>query len=80
MGRIRCTGTNRIPETIYVESVSIDPSAASWVVVITDTVGNIVFSAKGADATSRSFLVHDTWVGANITTSTNITATYIYTK
>lgn len=77
MARLRMTGANRSGATISVTGVLVDPSAAAWVCVITDTAGNIVFSARGADATSRYFPVNDTWQGANITTATNLTAVYI---
>lgn len=80
MGRIRATGANNTTETLYVKGVLCDPSAGSWVVTITNTAGQTVFSARGSDAVTRYYPVEDTWVGANISTSTNMTATYIYYK
>ena len=79
MGRLKFTTTNRSGDTINVRGILIDPSAASWVLIIMDTAGNTVFSAKGADAVTRYYPIVDTWVGANVTTSTNITAAFIYT-
>jgi len=78
MARLRMTTTNRASGILGVQSVLVDPSAGSWVVIITDSAGNIVFSAKGAAADAASFDVSDVWDGCNITTSTNITAVYIY--
>jgi hypothetical protein len=79
MARRRYTGANRSADTLQVTGVLVDPSAAAWVCIITQTDGTIVFSAKGAGATSEYFPIQDTWgPGVNITTATNLTAVYIY--
>jgi len=78
MARLRMTSTNRSSETTHVNGILVDPSGANWVCVVTDTAGNIVFSARGADAVSRFYPVQDTWTGCNITTATALTAVYIY--
>lgn len=80
MGRVKYTGTNSNADTLYVKGVLVDPSGASWVVAVTDAAGTVVFSAKGSDAVSRFYPVEDTWVGANVTTATNLTALYVYTR
>ena len=78
MGRLKMTGANRSGESFDVTGVLVDPSGASWVCVITDAAGNVVFSARSSEATSVYFPIRDTWVGVNVTTATNLTATYIY--
>ena len=78
MARLRMTTTNRSAETTYVTGILIDPSGTDWVCVITDTAGNIVFSARSAVATAQFFPIKDTWAGVNITTATALTAVYIY--
>ena len=80
MGRLVYTTTNRTSETVQVSGVLVDPSAGSWVLVIENSAGNVVFSARGADATTRHYPVDDDWVGANVTTATNLTRAVIYTK
>lgn len=80
MGRVKYTGTNSNGDTLDVVGVMIDPSGASWVFVVTDAAGKVVFSARGSDAVSRFYPVSDRWVGANCTTATNLTAVYIYTR
>ena len=61
-----------------VKGILIDPSAAAWVCIIMNTAGQTVFSAHGADYVTRFYPIDDEWVGANITTDTNLTAVYIY--
>jgi len=81
MGRLRYTGLNRTSEKLKVTGVLVDPSGATWVVIIQDSAGNTVFSAKGADAVSRFYPINDNseWDGCNVTTATALTAVYIYT-
>lgn len=78
MARVRMTTTNRSSATYEIKGVLVDPSSTNWVCVVTDTAGNIVFSARGSDAVSRFFAVQDSWTGLNVTTATNLTAVYFY--
>ena len=78
MARLKMTSTNRTGDTLLVKGILIDPSGANWVCVVTDTAGNVVFSARGSDAITRYYPIQDEWVGANITTATALTAVYIY--
>jgi len=78
MAHLIMTSTNRDTSERAVKGVLVDPSAGSWVVVITDTEGKVVFSAKGAAADAVFYPIQDTWIGINITTATNITRVIIY--
>ena len=78
MARLKMTGLNRTGDTLMVRGILIDPSNVNWVCAISDTEGNVVFSARGSDAVTRYYPIQDTWVGCNITTATALTAVYIY--
>ena len=64
---------NNTTDLRYVKGITIDPSAGSWVCVITDGSGNVKFSARGSDAVSRSFPLNEEWNAPKLTTATNLT-------
>jgi len=72
------TGKN-CAESHRVKYVLVDPSAGSWVCIFKDSVGNTIFSAKGATADTVSFPVNIDADAFNMTTATNITGVTLYT-
>lgn len=63
-----------------VNSITVDPSAGSWVVVLSDTAGNVVFTQKGAAATGGTFEGLWFFDGVVATTLTNITRVVLSTE
>lgn len=56
-----------------VTTINIHPSAASWVVVLTDQGGSVVWSTDGSTATSYDFYGDLYFNGIVLQTATNIT-------
>lgn len=56
-----------------ITSITVDASASSWVVVLSDQAGNVIFSQKGAAASGDTFAVEIDTVGVVATTLTNVT-------
>jgi hypothetical protein len=56
-----------------ITSITVDPSASSWVVVLSDQDGNVIWSEKGAAATGDTYIVDIESHGVVATTLTNIT-------
>jgi len=65
---------------IRATSITVDPSAAAWVVVLSNQDGSTVWTQKGAAATGDTFKVCLDFKGIVLTTATNITRVVLSTE
>lgn len=79
MGQIYLGSGKNCSETNTVVGILVTPSAGSWACVLQDSTGKTLFSAVGADATSRYYPVKISSDAFNMTTATNLTAVILYT-
>ncbi len=63
-----------------VRSITVDPSAAAWVVVLSNQDGSVAWTQKGAAATGDTFKVCIDFNGVVLTTATNITRVILETE
>ena len=67
------TGKN-FSSRMKVKNIIVDPSAASWVLILQNSAGVTLFSAKGVDAVAREYQVDIDADAFNQASATNITA------
>ena len=79
MARIVLASGKNCSESHTTKGFLINPSAASWEVIFTDSTGKKVFEAGGAADMSFFAPVEVTFDAANMSTATNITTVIIYT-